>query len=68
MGVNDPVLKQLDEWLLRGNGVDWNRFWDFAEEKIGADRLHDYIHPSRNDAMQVIDTYKRGTSQIPTSP
>jgi len=63
MIVNDPLLHQLNNELLRGKNIDWVVFWNQLNETFkkdtNASRLfEEYIPPYKNVSSYVIKLYK----------
>jgi len=50
--VNEPVLKQINESVRLGNGVDWIAIWSQLEKQfntgVAKDRFDNYIPPHKN--------------------
>jgi hypothetical protein len=63
--VNDALLKMLDETMLKGNGVKWNKLWGEAEERFRDKRFQDYVNPADNIAVGFIGAVRKyeGTDQ-----
>ena len=57
--VNDPVLKSLNDRLLRGaEELDWDLFWRDLRGRLGTNPLFaDYIPPNRNPAVIFLRAY-----------
>ncbi|HEY1872720.1 MAG TPA: hypothetical protein VGG71_16790, partial [Chitinophagaceae bacterium] len=63
MIVNDPLLYQLNNELLKGKNIDWIVFWNEMNETFkkdaNASRLfEEYIPPYKNVSSYVIKLYK----------
>jgi hypothetical protein len=65
--INDPLLKALNEELLRGAAViDWPRFWSAQATRLGRSPLfQDYVPPHRNTAAILLNAYYRYLAQPP---
>jgi hypothetical protein len=59
--INDPLLKAINDELLRGNKtLDWGSFWSTQEARLGNNPMfRDYIPPSRNEAAIMLSAYYR---------
>ncbi len=57
--INDPLLKAINDELLRGNkNLDWESFWHTQEARLGRNAMfRDYIPPSRNGAAILLSAY-----------
>ena len=57
--VNDPLLKALNDELLRGGKtLDWDRFWLAQQARLGSNpEFRDYIPPPRNVAAIMLAAY-----------
>lgn len=57
--INDPLLKDLNDELLRGGkSVDWDQFWQMQEKKLGRSSVFsDYIPPPQNAAAIMLAAY-----------
>jgi hypothetical protein len=57
--VNDPLLKAINDELLRGNKtLDWESFWRAQEARLGKNAMfRDYIPPTRNGAAIMLSAY-----------
>jgi len=60
MTVNDDLFKALNEEILSGNNIDWQKFWSKMEQKFGKnDMFKDYIPPNRNLGVMFIKAYRK---------
>lgn len=59
LSVNDPLLKAINDELLRGaKSLDWERFWRSQEARLGKNAaFRDYIPPYRNGAAMFLAAY-----------
>lgn len=57
--INDPLLKAINDELLRGNKtLDWDKFWRTQEARFGRNPMfRDYIPPSRNGSAILLSAY-----------
>jgi len=56
--VNDPLLKFLNETLLRGHDIVWEEFWTQAETALGHNpRFLDYLPPDKNASIIFLRAY-----------
>jgi hypothetical protein len=56
--VNDPLLKSLNQAILRGADLDWPRFWNGLEQRFAGDNdFASYIPPHRNGAAAFMRTF-----------
>jgi hypothetical protein len=59
MTVNDPLLKALNDYLLRGQDVIWADFWRHAETVLaGNPRFADYVPPDKNASVIFLKAYR----------
>ena len=62
--VNDPLLKILDETMLKGKGVGWNELWKRAERKLKWNKdWSAYVNPAKNMSVQFINAYEKYRKQ-----
>jgi hypothetical protein len=60
MKVNDPVFKSLNEEMLKGKDVMWQKFWKGVESRLGSvQELHDYVPPHKNLGVVFLKAYYR---------
>ena len=53
-GVNDPLLKAINDELRRNGSVEWSALWKRMESRFGRVAVfEDYIPPDRNGAAQL---------------
>jgi hypothetical protein len=59
VSVNDPLMKELNEELLRNErNLDWDVFWSRLEKRFGNDRaFRSYLPPNRNNAAILLAIY-----------
>ena len=64
--VNDPFLKELNEYLLRGKDSRWAEFWRQAASRLDHNpHFADYVAPDHNAGALFRRAYRDFTSQIP---
>jgi hypothetical protein len=51
--VNDPVFKDLNDKILRGEDINWQEFWDNESKKISDERFKDYVPPHKNQGAML---------------
>jgi hypothetical protein len=57
--VNDPLLRALNDRLLRGQDLRWADFWKQAEARLGHNpRFAEYIPPDQNTAAIFLKAYR----------
>jgi len=58
-GINDPMLKSLNDALLRGTGdLRWPEFWQVQTSRFGRSRtFSEYVPPHKNTAADVLRAY-----------
>jgi hypothetical protein len=56
--VNDPLLRMIDDAILKGKGVNWDDVWEKADRKFRDKRFQDYVSPSRNAAAILIKAFR----------
>ena len=58
-GVNDPVLKAINnELLTRTTPIEWGALWRTLETRFaGSATFHDYIPPNRNSSAAMMSAY-----------
>jgi hypothetical protein len=57
--INDPLLKALNEYSLRGKDVVWAEFWKHVESALGSNpRFVDYIPPDKNVSVLFLRAYR----------
>jgi hypothetical protein len=58
--INDPLLKALNTYLLRGKDLTWARFWRHLEATLGRHaRFMDYVPPDKNVSVVFLRAYHR---------
>jgi hypothetical protein len=61
--INDPLLKALNTYLLRGKDMTWQRFWRHLEATLGRNpRFVDYVSPDTNASVVFLRAYHRLTA------
>ena len=61
--INDPLLKALNTYLLRGKDLTWQRFWRQLEATLGRNpRFIDYVPPDTNASVVFLRAYHRLTA------
>jgi hypothetical protein len=67
--VNDPLLKALNDYLLRGQDVIWADFWRHAETILaGNPRFADYVPPDKNASVIFLKAYRALTGDYQPAP
>ena len=57
--INDPLLKALNAYLLRGKDMTWQSFWRQAEATLGRNpRFMDYVPPDKNAGAVFLTAYR----------
>ncbi len=58
-GINDPMLKSLNDSLLRGTGdIRWPEFWQVQTSRFGRSKtFSEYVPPHKNTAADVLRAY-----------
>jgi hypothetical protein len=58
--INDPLLKALNDYLLRGKDMAWPAFWRHAQASLGRNpRFVDYVPPDKNAGAVFLLAYRR---------
>lgn len=58
--VNDPLLKMLNEEILKGKNIYWNEFWKKAEKKLANQPdFRNYISPNKNQSALFLAAYNK---------
>lgn len=58
MHINDPMFKQISESIRLGRDIEWPRFWQDMEARLGSNPYFtDYIPPHKNVAALIIKAY-----------
>ena len=66
--INDPLLKALNTYLLRGKDLTWQRFWRHLEATLGRHpRFMDYVPPDTNASVVFLRAYHRLTAAYKAS-
>jgi hypothetical protein len=57
--INDPLLKAINDQLLRGTAeLDWSAFWAAQEAKLGRNaQFEDYVPPHKNATAIFLSAY-----------
>jgi hypothetical protein len=56
--INDPLLKALNTYLLRGKDMTWQGFWRHIEARFGRNpRFIDYVPPDKNASVVFLRAY-----------
>ncbi|MBD3330951.1 hypothetical protein GF354_05495 [Candidatus Peregrinibacteria bacterium] len=63
--INDPLMKSLNEKILAGENIDWDKFWkDLSERKSGRGikikkdaNFKNYIPPNGNIGAKLVSLY-----------
>jgi hypothetical protein len=57
--INDPLLKALNDYLLRSKDMTWQSFWRQAEATLGRHpRFLDYVPPDKNAGAVFLTAYR----------
>jgi len=57
--INDPLLKALNDYLLRSKDMTWQSFWRQAETTFGRNpRFMDYVPPDKNAGAVFLTAYR----------
>jgi hypothetical protein len=57
--INDPLLKALNDYLLKGKDMTWQSFWRQAEATLGRNpRFIDYVPPGKNAGAVFLTAYR----------
>src|SRR5262245_35868000 len=57
--INDPLLKALNDYLLRGKDMTWQSFWRQAEATLGRNpRFMDYVPPDKKAGAVFLTAYR----------
>jgi hypothetical protein len=66
--VNDPLLKTLNDEIILGHDINWQKFWSKARAKIGnKDLFNNYVAPDKNFGATFIKAYETATSSSQTA-
>lgn len=58
MAVNDPLLKMLNEEIIKNDSISWPKFWQKAESRLGSsDKFQQYVAPHQNLGVLYIKAY-----------
>ncbi len=69
MLVNDPLDKMLNDYILSGRDINWQKFWDEAQKELGRNpNFKYYTPPYKNLSMLFYKAYNRlmGDSAAPS--
>jgi hypothetical protein len=59
LAINDPLLKALNDYFLRGKDMTWQSFWRQAEATLGQNpRFMDYVPPDKNAGAAFLTAYR----------
>jgi hypothetical protein len=62
--INDPLLKALNAYLLRGKDLTWPRFWQHLEATLRRHaRFMDYVPSDKNASVVFLRAYHRLTAE-----
>jgi hypothetical protein len=65
--VNDPFLKALNDYLLRGQAGRWTEFWRYAAARLEHNpRFADYVAPDHNAGALFLRAYGAFTDSLDT--
>ena len=57
--INDPLLKALNDYLLRGHDMTWASFWRSIAPRLAHNpRFADYVPPDKNAGMLFLRAYR----------
>jgi hypothetical protein len=57
--INDPLLKALNDYLLRGQDLTWASFWRSVAPRLAHNpRFADYVPPDKNAGMLFLRAYR----------
>ena len=60
--INDPLLKALNNYLLRSKDMTWQSFWRQAEATLGRNpRCMDYVPLDKNAGAVFLTAYRSFT-------
>jgi len=64
MAINDPLIRLMNQSLLKGENIKWNTFWTSLEGKIKGNsttlsRFQDYVPPHKNLGAIFLMAYDR---------
>ena len=63
--VNDPFLKELNDYLLRGTDGRWAAFWQHAAARLNHNpRFADYVAPDHNAGALFLRAYRDFTDTL----
>ena len=63
--VNDPFLKELNDYLLRGTDGHWAAFWQHAAARLDHNpRFADYVAPDHNAGALFLRAYRDFTDTL----
>lgn len=63
MYVNDPLFKDLNEKILRGEDIDWKTFWEEEARKLGGnENFENYVAPNENLGMMFMKAFNQKIS------
>jgi hypothetical protein len=63
--VNDPFLKELNDYLLRGKDDRWAEFWRQAAARLDHNpRFADYVAPDHNAGALFLRAYQDFTDPL----
>ena len=73
MIVNDPLLDQLNNYLVEGKNIDWVTFWNelnetFKKNPNASKLFEEYVPPYKNVSSYVIRLYKYDEGKPSTKP
>jgi hypothetical protein len=58
MYVNDPIFKDLNDKILKGEDINWKIFWKEQEKKLGSnEKFKDYVSPDENQGLMFMKAY-----------
>ncbi|MEJ0002092.1 MAG: hypothetical protein WDN09_02875 [bacterium] len=64
--INDPLFKKLNETILEKGEVDFESFWQEAQQELRGDKnFENYIPPHKNLSTIFFKTYEKYLKQAP---
>jgi hypothetical protein len=56
--VNDPIFKDLNDYVLTGKDINWREFWDKETKKLeGNKNFANYVAPHNNQGMMFMKAH-----------
>jgi len=58
--INDPLLKMLNEEIIKGKDIVWSEFWKKSESKFAGNAVfRSYISPDKNQSLMFLKAYDK---------